>query len=467
MNDKTLRILKIQNEEGFVFDAKVEYFSISWSNWILEFTSPITEKLSFIGEDVFECLTQLRIELAKYGYKPLCAGARLDVYPSGMARDMGDGLSAQVISSEPTNDWEDIQHVSIFDYAEPDLIASVEEQFNYYGSRFSVSYELKIQHHSGSIVEGIIHENTVLEPNKIKFTSSFTPAIEINEENYFKCLINLRRELENYGYNPLCNGARLDTYALLGDKYDSSCLWVHTLTRGKLPEPEDRVETFDEAEANLITSIAQQRRNYESWLDSIKSIPVSHYDTYAINTLADLYFRLIKIRDLPLMWLFDVDRHTYPDITFYSQEKLQALSPLSPKQVEQVESLKSEAILGFIIGETLSPDYFSHNPVFKDFMQKCISIEAPKDAGIQAAASAQQEGCLNIIDNRVADNKLEEISPEDIIGTLEVKDGQIVAGSYQPNPDYLVFGNNGLMQLPGSLHEALIDALLSQSDSSE
>jgi hypothetical protein len=42
-----------------------------------------------------------------------------------------------------------------------------------------------------------------------------------------------------------------------------------------------------------------------------------------------------------------------------------------------------------------------------------------------------------------------------------------VAGLYQPNPDYLVFGNNGLMQLPGALHEALIDALLSQFDSSE
>jgi hypothetical protein len=144
MKDKTLVLLKIQDERGFIIDAQVEYFSPSWPNWILEFTSPVTEKLSFTETDVFECLTQLRLELAKYGYKPLCAGARLDVYPSGMCRDMGDGLSAYVLTPKKQTDLKDL--VDIFEYAEPDLIASVEEQYNYYGSLFLVDHRIKIQH---------------------------------------------------------------------------------------------------------------------------------------------------------------------------------------------------------------------------------------------------------------------------------------------------------------------------------
>jgi hypothetical protein len=471
MNEKTIRSLKIQNERGFVINTQIEYFSTSLPNWTLEFTSPITEKLSFTEGDLFECLTQLRLELAKYGYKPLCAGARLDVYPSGMARDMGDGLSAQVMRSEHTTEGKDVQHVSIFDYAEPDLIASVEEQFNYYGSRFCLSYEFKIQHQSGSIIVGLILESRVLEPKKIKFTSPATPDIEVSGTNAFQCLTNFRIELEKYNYHPLCNGARIDTYILHTD-LDDDGIWLHILTPGKLPDPEDRVDTFDDADPDLIASIGEQRKQYESWLNSIKSIPMSEYGQYEISNLSELYFRLIKIGDLPLMWLFDIDPSRYKNIKGRVDrvdesddlERLRALSLLSPEQVEEIGSLKGEAILGFITGEILSLEYFSTNKVFKDFTQTVIASEAPKDSELQAAAIEQKEGLLYIIDNRVADLELEETAPEDIIGVFEIKDGQIVANSYQPNDNYLIFGNNGLMQLPASLHEALIKALQSLSD---
>jgi hypothetical protein len=273
MQDKILVILKVQDERGFIFDAQVQYFSSSWRVWTLEFIAPITEKLSFTESDVFECLTQLRLELAKYGCKPLCAGARLDVYPSGMARDMGSGLSAQVMSGVPTNKWEDVQHVHMFDYTEPDSIASVEEQFNYFGSFFGGSYEFTIQHQDGSIAEGLMHQNSVLEPNKIKFTSPVTTDIETFAENEFECLKILWIELEKYSYKPLCNGARFDTYPLSDDIDVLGGSYVHILTPGKLPDPEDRdrVETLDYAEPHLIISIAEQRKNYEFWLDSIKS----------------------------------------------------------------------------------------------------------------------------------------------------------------------------------------------------
>lgn len=269
MEDKTLFPLKIQDEQGFIIDAQVQYFSPSWPNWILEFTSPSIKKLSFTATDVFECLTQLRLELAQYGYKPLCNGARLNVYPSGMCRDMGNGLSAYVFTPGKQVDSEDL--VGIFDYAEPDSIASVEEQFNYYGSLFSRKYELKIQHSSGPIAKGVIHDSRILEPGKMKFTSPVTPDIEAYGKSNFDYLTIFRAELEKYDYLILCNGARFDTYSL--DEYG---IFVNILTMGKMSNQNDRlnrVETFEYAEPHLIVSVAEQRKNYESWLDSIKSVP--------------------------------------------------------------------------------------------------------------------------------------------------------------------------------------------------
>jgi hypothetical protein len=272
MEDKVSESLKIQDDREFIFDAQVECFRQShWSAWTLEFTSSITRKLSFTDEDIFKCLTQLRIELAKDGCKVLCNGARLDTYRSGMSCDMGSGLSVEVMSLDPEID---IDYVYIFDYAKPDLIASVEDQFNYYGSRWELSYELNIQHQNGSIIEGIINESMVLEPNKMKFTSPVTPDIEACNENDFECLTIFRIELEKYGYYPLCNGARFDTYTLPID-VDDGGTFVHILTIGEVPTQEDRLYTFGDTEPHLITSIAEQRKNYESWLDSIKSDPRS------------------------------------------------------------------------------------------------------------------------------------------------------------------------------------------------
>ena len=64
------------------------------------------------------------------------------------------------------------------------------------------------------------------------------------------------------------------------------------------------------------------------------------------------------------------------------------------------------------------------------------------------------------MDRRIADNpQEEETSAEDILGAFEIKNGQILANSYQPNDNYLIFGKNGLFQLPDSLNQALINAL--------
>jgi hypothetical protein len=164
-----------------------------------------------------------------------------------------------------------------------------------------------------------------------------------------------------------------------------------------------------------------------------------------------------EIGALALMWIFDIENEPH-------EKRSRALSPISPEQVEKIGGLKGEAIIGFINGKILSIDNFIPNRVFKEFMQKVIAAEAPKDSELQTAALKQQAGWLYIIDNRVVDTERAETSSEDILGVFEIKDGQIVANSYQPNENYLLFGNNGLMQLPASLHDSLIKALESLTD---
>jgi len=44
------------------------------------------------GPDYFEAFCRIREQLEQWGFRPLCYGASRDRFPSGMARDMGEGL---------------------------------------------------------------------------------------------------------------------------------------------------------------------------------------------------------------------------------------------------------------------------------------------------------------------------------------------------------------------------------------
>jgi hypothetical protein len=46
------------------------------------------------GPDFFEAFCRVRERLTALGLRPLCYGASRNVFPSGMARDMADGLKA-------------------------------------------------------------------------------------------------------------------------------------------------------------------------------------------------------------------------------------------------------------------------------------------------------------------------------------------------------------------------------------
>jgi hypothetical protein len=94
--------------------------------WTLAFSGLGLGDMQFSGSDLFEALIELRRELERLGAKPLCAGARMDVFPSAMSRSMAGGRKAYVTRLGFQARRGDI--IDIFDDAAPDLVASVTEQ---------------------------------------------------------------------------------------------------------------------------------------------------------------------------------------------------------------------------------------------------------------------------------------------------------------------------------------------------
>lgn len=79
--------------------------------------------------DFFEALCEIRRQLERERLIPFCYGASLNVYPSGMARDMGQGLTAYRLTKGVAARMPDL--VGIFESG-PDVIpasVSLQEEF--------------------------------------------------------------------------------------------------------------------------------------------------------------------------------------------------------------------------------------------------------------------------------------------------------------------------------------------------
>ncbi|MEU4448370.1 hypothetical protein AB0K14_21270 [Actinosynnema sp. NPDC050801] len=78
------------------------------------------------GPDLFEALTRLRRQVEPLGVAVAVQGARRDVWPSGMARDMGGGQKAYVMRPGRNAELSDL--VPTLDDAPVDLLGTIAEQ---------------------------------------------------------------------------------------------------------------------------------------------------------------------------------------------------------------------------------------------------------------------------------------------------------------------------------------------------
>jgi hypothetical protein len=82
------------------------------------------------GNDLFEALQQIRLQLEPQGWSIAVQGARKDTYPTGMMRDMIGAERVYVL--QLARDVHREHLVFIFHEAAPESLGTVEEQKSYY-----------------------------------------------------------------------------------------------------------------------------------------------------------------------------------------------------------------------------------------------------------------------------------------------------------------------------------------------
>jgi hypothetical protein len=109
-------------------------------------------------------------------------------------------------------------------------------------------------------------------------------------------------------------------------------------------------------------------------------------------------------------------------------------------------------------GDRITPDNFVRNKAFVDFMHDTISNCAHTLSELAASAKRQGDGWIYIVDGRTPTPN-GSVPPEDIIGALQVKYGQLVPASYQRNSNHRILSERGFVRLDGELMEHLLSAL--------
>ena len=122
------RNVKVRTSRGEIRECSL--FMSTAEPYFLELVDFRPDRLHADGDDLFDCLAKLRLELASEAAMALCNGARLDTFPSGMAREMSGGRKVYLLRMGQPARPQDL--VNTFDEAPIDKIASVSEQQAYY-----------------------------------------------------------------------------------------------------------------------------------------------------------------------------------------------------------------------------------------------------------------------------------------------------------------------------------------------
>jgi hypothetical protein len=155
-------------------------------------------------------------------------------------------------------------------------------------------------------------------------------------------------------------------------------------------------------------------------------------------------------------WPFGRRRQELPET---ASDTVRVLSILTPEQCAP-QGVPGLAIQGAFTDADCTLAGFKPNLDFVNFMHQVIRTAGPLDPGIRQAAAEQENGFLYVIDLRTPDGPHANVPWEDIIGWFKVEKAQLVPGSYEPNQDHRILTENGPVQLPPTLRQVLINALL-------
>ncbi|CEJ01351.1 hypothetical protein G6F70_002205 [Rhizopus microsporus] len=120
-----------------------------------------------------------------------------------------------------------------------------------------------------------------------------------------------------------------------------------------------------------------------------------------------------------------------------------------------------ELIIGWSSStDTLNTSTFVENRKFTDFLTKTLkeNIHKVNDTNLKAMADWQKEGWMHIGDERDPPAWGRINFPEDIVGSVQLVNGVIQEGTYQPMPAHRLISGKGIFQLSEPLTQCVIRA---------
>ena len=134
-----------------------------------------------------------------------------------------------------------------------------------------------------------------------------------------------------------------------------------------------------------------------------------------------------------------------------------------PHEHIQRHGLAKEAVIGRLLrpfdpkNPAITPDVFARNATFVEFMHALIARCGPELPSLLAQGRKESEW-LYLIDKRAAtaDGR---VPKQDVFGAFRLREGRIVAGSYQRNLEHRILSERGFFQLPRDLAQRLTHEL--------
>lgn len=135
------------------------------------------------------------------------------------------------------------------------------------------------------------------------------------------------------------------------------------------------------------------------------------------------------------------------------------LVSLLPEDIVFKSGLPPEAIMGTLTDgpHTVTPEAFQQNERFIQFLAFVIAKHAADCPGLIAEAQQQPNGYVYILDKRTPTPQ-GAVPPEDIIGGVEIENGQMLR--FHGLPTYRILTSNGFMQLDSWFKARLIEELV-------
>jgi len=130
-------------------------------------------------------------------------------------------------------------------------------------------HELHIADNSGQL-SGCLLLHSDVPPWKLEFANDALGQTTFSASDLFECLCQLRLWLAARGYQILCNGARIDTWASSMSRGMGGAKKVYVTRMGYPALYVDLLSTFGDASLDKLGTVEEQAEYHRKWLESLR-----------------------------------------------------------------------------------------------------------------------------------------------------------------------------------------------------